>query len=211
MRNLYKFSFLLIAIISCVLLLSCGGATVKKGEGNFKKLPNGGEVNGPRSVENIEENFKMLVPRFEYFFKKRLRINPELKGTVQFVLDIDANGDVIYSSIGKSTTNDPDFDDEILHAISLHKFGQWTQGRGKTEVIYPFSFSQEGAAEEKVKPPETKPTETKPPETKPVEKEIKPPEEAPDEEVDFDDKEKTEEEAEEEETEEESEGFLDDE
>lgn len=169
MRNLFKLSLLLIAIISCVLILSCGGDTVKKGEGNFKKLPNGGEVNGPRSIENIEENIEMLVPRFEYFYKKRLRINPDLKGTMEFVIDIDANGDVIYSSIGKATTNDPDFDDEILHAISLHKFGQWTQGRGKTEVIYPFTFSQketkparEGATEEDVKPTETKTTEEEP-------------------------------------------------
>ena len=178
-------------------------------------MPNGGEVNGPRSVENIEENIQMLVPRFEYFYKKRLRINPDLKGTMEFVIDIDANGDVFYSSIGKSTTNDPDFDDEILHAISLHKFGKWTGGKGKTEVIYPYSFSQEdvkpaqeGAAEEDVKPPETKPTEetVKPPETKPTEEETKVTEEEPDDDVDFDNEEETGEEAEEEE-----EGFLDDE
>jgi hypothetical protein len=123
--------------------MSCGGYTVKKGEGNFKKLPNGGEVNGPRSIVNIEANIKMLIPRFEYFYKKRLRINPDLEGTVGFFFDIDAKGNVIYSTIGKSTTNDPDFNDEVLHAITLHKFGEWTQGKGKTEVIYPYTFTKE--------------------------------------------------------------------
>ena len=189
MRSLYKLSLLLIAVMSCILIISCGGATATKGEENFKKLPNGGEVNGPRSIENIEDNFKMLVPRFEYFHKKRLRINPDLKGTIEFVIDIDANGDVFYSSIGKSTTNDPDFDDEILHAISLHKFGKWTGGKGKTEVIYPFSFSKED-----VKPAREGATEddVKPPETKPAEETIKPTEKAPEEGVDSGDEGETE-------------------
>lgn len=208
MKNLYKVSLLLITIISFFLILSCGGATVKRGEDYIKKLPNGGEVNGPRSIENIEENIQMLVPRFNHFFKKRLRINPDLKGTIEFILDIDADGEVIYSSIGKSTTNDPDFDDEILHAISLHKFGEWTQGRGKTEVLYPYTFSQEeiepaqkGGIGGDVKPPETKPFEMKPPETQPSE--AQPAEEsseiegeAPEEKVDFNGEEETEEEEE---------------
>lgn len=213
MRNLFKFSFLLIAVISCFLLLSCGGGAGKKGEGNFKKLSNGGEVNGPRSVENIEENFKMLVPRFEHFYKKRLRINPDLKGSMEFIIDIDADGNVFYSSIGKSTTNDPDFDDEILHAITLHKFGRWTEGREKTEVIYPFTFSQE---EKKPAQEGTPEEDVKPPETKPSDEAVKPPEEVPQEETAEEESEADEEEAEEVETEEEkaeeeSEGFLDDE
>lgn len=143
MRSFIKLFLILILVINSISLMSCGGSTVKKGEGNFKKLPNGGEVNGPRSIVNIEANIKMLIPRFEYFYKKRLKINPDLEGTVGFFFDIDAKGNVVYSSIGKSTTNDPDFNDEVLHAITLHKFGEWTQGKGKTEVIYPYTFTKE--------------------------------------------------------------------
>ena len=143
MRSFTKLFLILCLVINSIFLMSCGGSTVKKGEGNFKKLPNGGEVNGPRSIVNIEANIKMLIPRFEYFYKKRLKINPDLEGTVGFFFDIDANGNVVYSSIGKSTTNDPDFNDEVLHAITLHKFGEWTQGKGKTEVIYPYTFTKE--------------------------------------------------------------------
>ena len=143
MRSFIKLSLIPILVIGSISLMSCGGSTVKKGEGNFKKLPNGGEVNGPRSIVNIEANIKMLIPRFEYFYKKRLKINPDLEGTVEFFFDIDAKGNVIYSTIGKSSTNDPDFNDEVLHAITLHKFGEWTQGKGKTEVIYPYTFTKE--------------------------------------------------------------------
>ena len=160
MRSFIKLSLIPILVIGSISLMSCGGSTVKKGEGNFKKLPNGGEINGPRSIVNIEANIKMLIPRFEYFYKKRLKINPDLKGTIEFFFDIDAEGNVIYSTIGKSSTNDPDFNDEVLHAITLHKFGEWTQGKGKTEVIYPFTFTKEeigpakeGVTQEAIKPP----------------------------------------------------------
>lgn len=166
MKSFIKLFVLLVGLISTIAIISCGGSTVKKGEGNFKKLPNGGEVNGPRSIENIDANIKMLIPRFEYFYSKRLKINPDLQGTIEFILDIDANGNVIYSSIGKSSTNDADFDDEILHAVSLHKFGEWTQGKGETEVIYPFTFTKDkigptekGFSQEEVKQEEEKEAE----------------------------------------------------
>ena len=143
MRTFTKLFLIIILVISSISLMSCGGSTVKKGGSNFKKLQSGGEVNGPRSIENIEANIKMLIPRFEYFYNKRLKINPDLEGTIEFIFDVDAKGNAFYSTIGKSSTNDPDFNDEVLHALTLHKFGEWTQGNGKTEVIYPYTFTKE--------------------------------------------------------------------
>lgn len=201
MRSFTKLFLILILVINSISLMSCGGSTVKKGEGNFKKLPNGGEVNGPRSIVNIEANIKMLIPRFEYFYKKRLKINPDLEGTVGFFFDIDAKGNVVYSSIGKSTTNDPDFNDEVLHAITLHKFGEWTQGKGKTEVIYPYTFTKEeigpakeGVTQESIKPKEEISTdqETKVKEEEPSEEDL-----APEEEIEAEEEEDAEEDTEE--------------
>jgi len=153
-------------------MVSCAGIQ----EGSlFKKLPNGGEVNGPRSAENVEKNLQVLKPRLEFFYSKRIKRNPELQGIIEFIFDVDSKGNVTYASIGKSSTRDPDFNDEVLTALSNHKFDEWTQGRDKTEVIYPYTFSliefpkakedlpapveekepdRQGAAEEAVNPAE---------------------------------------------------------
>ena len=208
MRSFIKLFLIHVLAFSSISLMSCGGKTVKKGEGYFKKLPNGGEINGPRSIENIEANIKMLMPRFEYYHNKRLRINPDLHGTIELIFDIDAYGNVFYSTIGKSSTNDPDFNNEVLHAVTLHKFGEWPQGKGKTEVIYPFTFSKKeiGPAKENIYREVVKPPRKIEPERKDkvVEEEAPSTEEiAPEEEKDVEEEETEEEETEEEETEEE--------
>ena len=207
MRSFIKLFLILVITISSVSLMSCGGKTVKKGEGYFKKLPNGGEINGPRSIENIDANIKMLLPRFEYYYNKRLRINPDMQGTVELIFDIDANGNVFYSTIGRSTTNDPDFNDEILHAVTSHKFGRWPQGKGKTEVIYPFTFTKKeiGPAKKDIKQEVVKPPKEIEPEPKAKVVEEETPEEeviAPEKEYDFEEEETEEEETKEEKIEE---------
>jgi hypothetical protein len=123
-------------------MLSCNQAE-KSTEVVNKKLPNGGEVNGPRSVENIETHLSQLKPRFDFFYQKYKKIRPELKGIIELVFEIDSKGNVYYFDIGNSTTKDPEFEDEILHALSNHKFGAWAGGKGATEVIYPLQFGME--------------------------------------------------------------------
>ena len=127
-----------VGFLALLFIVSCAGVQDRT---LFKKLPNGGEVNGPRSVENIEKNLQVLKPRLEFFYSKRIKRNPDLQGVIEFIFDVDSKGNVTFASIGKATTRDPDFNDEVLAALSNHKFDEWTQGRDKTEVIYPYTFS----------------------------------------------------------------------
>lgn len=133
-----------IVIVTAISLagLSCNSKTGSS-ESAFKRLPNGGEVNGPRSVENIEKSMTLLMPRLLHFYNKRLKSNPDLKGTLELILDINADGTVNYVNLSKSTLKDPEFEEEVLTAFSIHTFGEWTQGKGKTEVIYPLIFTPE--------------------------------------------------------------------
>lgn len=142
-------------ILSIIAGMVCFTFTCKQAEQSTeltnKKLPNGGEVNGPRTIENIEQHLKMLQPRFDFFYKKHKKLQPSLEGTIELIFEIDAKGNVFYFDIGNSTTKAPEFEDEILNAVANHKFGTWNQGKETTEVIIPLEFSGEVDTEPKRK------------------------------------------------------------
>ncbi len=148
MRKSTGYLKLLLIVFGYIFLISCSNAG-KAGMTVNKKMTNGGEINGPRSIENIEENMKILEPRLLFFYEKQLKKNPELKGSIEFIFDIDEKGYVISAGIGKHTTDDPEFETKILQAISNHSFGKWNEGKGNTEVIYPLTFATEKAVEKK--------------------------------------------------------------
>ena len=135
--------FVSVAVACCLCAFSCNNKTVSTSSSQLKKLPNGGEVSGPRSVENIEQQIGMLVPRLQYFYQKELKENPSLGGTIELIFEVDADGSVMYVNMGKSTLKAPVFEDEILTALSNHTFGAWKQGKDKTYVVYPMTFTPE--------------------------------------------------------------------
>ena len=141
--KIMKKSITVLSIIGAVCFaLSCNQVEQAPKVVN-KKLPNGGEVNGPRSIENIDIHIKQLQPRFDFFYKKHKKLNPDLEGIIELIFEIDEKGNVFYFEIATSTTKAPEFEDEILHAVANHKFGEWTAGKGNTEVIIPLKFSGE--------------------------------------------------------------------
>lgn len=111
-------------------------------------LPKGAEVNGPRPVENIVKHMNQLAPRFNFLVKKYRKIDPELAGMIELIIDVDKNGTAFFVDIGKNTIKNPEFEDELLHAVSNHKFEKIKKGRKKTEVIYPLYFENETGADQ---------------------------------------------------------------
>ncbi len=142
MRYLHSGAVFLLCAAACFFMYnSCNSKTGSSGGPSVKKLANGGEVSGPRSAENIEKNIAILMPRLNHYYLKKLEENPGLQGTIELIFDVDADGSVIYVNLGKSTVKDPVFEDEVLAALSNHTFDVWTQGKDKTEVIYPLTFT----------------------------------------------------------------------
>lgn len=169
MRNVLN---IIIVMVCCFSILSCNTKT-GKGATFFKRLQNGGEVNGPRTVENVEKNIGILMPRLQHYYNKRLKTNPELQGMIQVILDVDYKGTILYVNIGKATTKDPEFEEQILIAISNHSFDEWEGVKEKTEVIYPLTFvsekkSEEAKAPEEAEAPEEEKDIEKPKETEEV-------------------------------------------
>ncbi len=137
-----KLKTIVYGIITTLLFTLLCSSSNKTKSAMLKKLPNGGEIDGPRSVENIENAMKVLKPRFNYIFKKYQKTKPDIAGTLQLYLDIDSKGNAKYVYIEKSTIKDPLFEEEVLIALSNHNYGEWREGRGKTIVVYPLQFGE---------------------------------------------------------------------
>ncbi len=143
MKNIRICVLLFLAAAFLFGSISCNSKTGTSKGPSLKKLSNGGEVRGPRSAENIEKNIGILRPRLDHYYKNHLEENPELQGTIELIFDVDAKGKIVYVNIAKSTVKAPLFEEEILTALSNHAFDEWDQGKDRTEVIYPLTFTPE--------------------------------------------------------------------
>ncbi len=130
--------------LGCIIvfsLISCGGKSGTASRAMTKKLPNGGMVDGPRSIENVEKNFALLMPRLAYFYASSQKENPAMQGMIELLCNVDAKGTVTYVNMGKSTVKDPVCIEEILTALSNHQFDAWDEGKGETVIVYPILFT----------------------------------------------------------------------
>ena len=114
MKMMCKSMFIVSVIGIVFFALSCKQAEQSADVVN-KKLSNGGEVNGPRSIENIEQHLKQLQPRFDFFYKKHKKLQPDMEGTIQLIFEIDENGEIEIKCPWNSSN----------HAISLIKKHLW--------------------------------------------------------------------------------------
>lgn len=83
------------------------------------------------------------MPGLRHIFNKHLNIKPEFNGTVILDLKIAANGAVENAVIKSSTTDYPEFDAEIVKAVSRWKFPKSKTGGN---VTIPFNFQEYGPA-----------------------------------------------------------------
>lgn len=93
------------------------------------------------SFEDIVKVLRRYTPGLRHIYKKSLKGNPQLNGTVTLKLSISSSGEVERIAVVSSTTGADDFDDEIKISMSRWKFFKVKSGR--TTVVVPFTFFQE--------------------------------------------------------------------
>jgi len=76
----------------------------------------------------------------DFIYKKALRDNPTLKGTIVLELTIAANGEVVEGRVVSSTVKDPSFENQVLKRILTWKFPPYPDS-GNTVVSFPIEFS----------------------------------------------------------------------
>ncbi|MBD3344451.1 MAG: AgmX/PglI C-terminal domain-containing protein [Chitinivibrionales bacterium] len=95
---------------------------------------------GKRDIESIRRVAKQNAALLRYQYNKRLRNNPDLKGTIIMHFAIDEFGKVIYCKPVKNTMNDEEFAEIISTRILRWIFPELRNNNEITEVEYPFVF-----------------------------------------------------------------------
>lgn len=106
------------------------GASPPFGSGTFKS----------RSQESIKEVVTSHRGSIDFIYKKALRDNPTLKGTILVEMTIAANGEAIGGRIVSSTVKDQSFENQVLKRILTWKFPPYPDS-GNTVVSFPIEFS----------------------------------------------------------------------
>ncbi len=99
-------------------------------------------LTGKRSKSSVMFKFKQNIASLNEVYRKRLKSDPELFGTITIKFSIDASGTVITTSAEKNTVKDQILEDSIVHKISTWKFEPISDPMDTTVVIYPFVFSK---------------------------------------------------------------------
>lgn len=134
--------FLLKMILSTVLIFSfafvldiCSvsfSQAVKGGEGK--------DLYKTRSRESIEV-LASYNGSIAFLYRKALRDNPSLNGTITVEFTIEPSGKIINARIVASTIHDEEFEQQVLKSIQLWRFLP-SPGSGNTVIKYPLSFEQ---------------------------------------------------------------------
>ena len=93
-----------------------------------------------RSRESIKEVVSAQRGVINFLYKRALRSNPTLKGTMVVEFTIAENGDVTGGRIISSTIKEPSFEDQVLKRILSWEFPPQSNS-GNIVVSYPFEFS----------------------------------------------------------------------
>lgn len=111
---------------------------------SISKATTGGEGNGlskARSRESIKEVINSYGGSIAFLYRKALRDNPALKGTVTIEFTIEPSGEIINARIASSTIHDEAFEQHVLKCIQTWKFPP-SPGSGNSVIKYPLSFEQ---------------------------------------------------------------------
>lgn len=94
-------------------------------------------VVGTNDYESVVDVVQKRIPGLRHIYNKYLKRKQGFQGKVVLKLDANVNGQVTYISILSSTTDYPEFEDEITEAVSRWKFENST---GNTSVTIPCTF-----------------------------------------------------------------------
>ncbi|MBI5193626.1 MAG: energy transducer TonB [Nitrospirae bacterium] len=92
-----------------------------------------------RNRESIKEVLTSYSGSIAFLYRKALRDNPALKGTITVEFTIEPTGKIINARIASSTVNDHEFEDEVLKCIQTWRFPPFPNS-GKTVIKYPLDF-----------------------------------------------------------------------
>jgi len=111
------------------------------GGGSAKQVQSGGS--GGTSIQRVvTQNMAAL----RYAYNRRLRDKPGLAGTINVKFAIDEFGTVIFAKVVESTMKDPELERTVVDRVKSWKFEGIVAPGDVTEIVYPFSFSQEGGS-----------------------------------------------------------------
>jgi TonB family protein len=120
-----------------------GGKIVSGGSVNITSAPP--EVTGEaaslasRSQASIKRQIDLEANRLKRVYENWLKRDPSLAGQLKIKFTILPSGEVANVSIVKSTTNNAEFDDNVVRYVKRWMFPA-IEGGGPVEVIYPFVF-----------------------------------------------------------------------
>jgi len=99
-----------------------------------------GVVIGIRTRNSIQRIISQNKPAVCYAYKKRLRDNPNLNGTITVKFSIDEFGKVISAQTVESTMSDLELEETIVGRVRKYKFEKIDIPNDTTTVTYPFVF-----------------------------------------------------------------------
>ncbi len=111
---------------------------------SLSKAALGGEGKGlfeARSPESIKEVLMSHSGSIAFLYRKALRDNPALKGTITVEFTIKPNGEITNARIASSTIHDHEFEQQVLACIQTWRFAPFPNS-GNTVITYPLTFDQ---------------------------------------------------------------------
>ncbi len=129
-------------------------ATQSVGKASGGRIASGGSVNitsappevtgeaaslASRSQASIKRQIDLEANRLKRVYENWLKRDPSLSGQLKIKFTILPSGEVANVSVVTSTTNNAEFDENIVRYVKRWMF-QAIEGGGPVEVIYPFVF-----------------------------------------------------------------------
>jgi TonB family protein len=97
-----------------------------------------------RSQTSIKQQIDLEANRLKRVYENWLKRDPSLAGQLKIKFTILPSGEVANVSIVNSSTNNSEFDENIVRYVKRWMFPA-VEGGGPVEVIYPFVFESQSS------------------------------------------------------------------
>lgn len=133
--------------VASVPMTKTGGLSGRRGDSGIDtKLAGKGDAGGggkaspkTRSQGSVKEVLASHRGSIDFIYRKALRDNPALKGTVVIEFTIAPSGEIVSARIVSSTVHDQAFEQQVLKRIQTWKFPPIPES-GNTVIKYPLEF-----------------------------------------------------------------------
>ena len=119
------------------------GRNVKRGTVNYPSVRDidlKNENGANRTASDVMKVFRQRTPGLRHVYRKHLKKMPGFQGQITLKFTIAPKGEISDISIVSSTTQNRNFDAEILEKVSHWRFNSTKSG--KTTVTIPITFSE---------------------------------------------------------------------